>query len=327
MAAEELADLELINQQLPPPSSHEKVARQRAKLCLKLACAFERHQEWQSAFELHALHDLPPARERRVRMLEKLGLYAQAWTELSLLLENPISEQERQAALRMAPRIAKKADKIFKKHTALPLPEIHLDRSCLCPSLLNESCIEQVVAHHLHTPQEPCFYVENSLFNGLLGLWLWPEMFRSVAGAFAHPFQLAPLDLYDTAFIGRRPGMESLWDQLESDGHGPAMTATWHARFGIANALVNWQCLNEELLNLALSCIPGAHLKLIFNRQLFDLRDNRSGFPDLIQFYPGRCAYRLIEIKASGDRVQDNQRRWLDYFARHDIPASVCHVN
>ncbi|MEO6079832.1 MAG: VRR-NUC domain-containing protein [Steroidobacteraceae bacterium] len=26
------------------------------------------------------------------------------------------------------------------------------------------------------------------------------------------------------------------------------------------------------------------------------------------------------------DRLQDNQRRWMDFFARHNIPATVCKI-
>jgi VRR-NUC domain len=62
---------------------------------------------------------------------------------------------------------------------------------------------------------------------------------------------------------------------------------------------------------------------------LFDIHSNRSGFPDLIQFFPNSPNgknYRLIEVKGPGDRLQDNQQRWLEYFSAHDIPAEVWYV-
>ncbi len=325
--AQSESELESIRQNLPLASSHPKVERRRARLCLRLAHAYERRQDWRTALILHSLHDLPPARERRVRMLEKLGDYPQAWAGLQHLLESPLDEQETQAALRMAPRIARKAEVTFARCQPVSLPETRLERAELLPFWADDACIERTVAAYLHTGEEPCFYVENTLFNGLLGIWLWPEMFRSVAGAFTNPFQIAPLDLYDPLFLERRPGMQDLWHQLESGHHREAMLATWRARNGIANALVNWEYLDEPLLSLALTCIPPAHLQAIFTRQLFDLRNNRSGFPDLIQFCPGRNEYRLIEVKAPGDKVQDNQRRWLEYFSRNGIQASVCHVS
>ncbi|HBQ05252.1 MAG: VRR-NUC domain-containing protein, partial [Pseudomonadota bacterium] len=65
-------------------------------------------------------------------------------------------------------------------------------------------------------------------------------------------------------------------------------------------------------------------------RLLSDLKHNRAGLPDLIQLMPdapaGKPRYRMIEVKGPGDRLQDNQRRWIDFFCRHDMPVEVCHV-
>ena len=69
------------------------------------------------------------------------------------------------------------------------------------------------------------------------------------------------------------------------------------------------------------------HLKRIFERLLFDLKSNRSGLPDLIQFFPESRHYRMLEIKGPGDRIQDNQQRWLEYFLKHGIPAEVIYVS
>jgi hypothetical protein len=72
--------------------------------------------------------------------------------------------------------------------------------------------------------------------------------------------------------------------------------------------------------------MPPAHLRKFFERILHDLGANRTGFPDLIQFWPDEARYRMIEVKGPGDRLQDNQRRWLAYCASHEIPVTVCYV-
>jgi VRR-NUC domain. len=77
---------------------------------------------------------------------------------------------------------------------------------------------------------------------------------------------------------------------------------------------------------MALDCIPAAHLKLWCLRILDDIRENRNGFPDLIQFWPQQGRYRMVEVKGPGDRLQDNQRRWLDYCAQHAMPVAVCYL-
>jgi hypothetical protein len=67
-------------------------------------------------------------------------------------------------------------------------------------------------------------------------------------------------------------------------------------------------------------------LKLWFARLVSDIRANRSGLPDLIRFWPTDRRYELIEVKGPGDRLQDNQIRWLAYCAQHGMPARVLDV-
>lgn len=106
--------------------------------------------------------------------------------------------------------------------------------------------------------------------------------------------------------------------------------ATWREKHGLASPFVHWAIVDEPLVELALACIPADHLRLCFERLLGDLKANRAGLPDLIQFMPdapaGKPRYRMIEVKGPGDRLQDNQRRWIDFFCRHDMPVEVCHV-
>ncbi len=89
---------------------------------------------------------------------------------------------------------------------------------------------------------------------------------------------------------------------------------------------VCWPALSPELLDQALGCLPPAHLKACFIRLLQDIRNNRTGMPDLIQFWPDEGRYRMIEVKGPGDRLQDNQLRWLEFCREHGLPVDVCHV-
>ncbi|HEY1227063.1 MAG TPA: VRR-NUC domain-containing protein, partial [Ramlibacter sp.] len=61
-------------------------------------------------------------------------------------------------------------------------------------------------------------------------------------------------------------------------------------------------------------------------RILHDVKANRTGFHDLIQFWPAERRYRMIEVKGPGDRLQDNQLRWIDYCAAHQMPVAVCYL-
>ena len=105
---------------------------------------------------------------------------------------------------------------------------------------------------------------------------------------------------------------------------------TYKNKQGIANPFVFWPVLDEALLELALHCIPSGHLEALFRRLLNNIKEHRSGFPDLIRFVPDaeqpEQRYEMIEVKGPGDRLQDHQVRWLQFFARQGIPASVCYV-
>ena len=100
----------------------------------------------------------------------------------------------------------------------------------------------------------------------------------------------------------------------------------WQSKHGLQSPFVFWGLLDEALLDLALQCIPAQHLKRWCERMLKDIRANRAGMPDLIQFWPGERRYRMVEVKGPGDRLQDNQRRWLAFCAEHHMPVEVVHV-
>lgn len=57
---------------------------------------------------------------------------------------------------------------------------------------------------------------------------------------------------------------------------------------GLQSPFVFWNLLSETLLEQALACLPAAHLRHWFERLLLDIRANRSGMPDLIQFWPAQ---------------------------------------
>ena len=72
--------------------------------------------------------------------------------------------------------------------------------------------------------------------------------------------------------------------------------------------------------------VPATDLLAIWDRMLFVPGENRRGFPDLIALGDTRGSYRLIEVKAPGDALQESQKRWLRYFAEQGIAACVARV-
>jgi hypothetical protein len=146
-------------------------------------------------------------------------------------------------------------------------------------------------------------------------------------GAFFHPFHTGPADLLSADFHRRRePDFMACLSHLDSEQYQLTIRRHFIEKAGIQSPFVYWEILTGELLELALACIPAAHLKKWFERILVDIKSNRAGFPDLIQFWPSEKRYRMIEVKGPGDRLQDNQIRWIDFCAAHDMPVAVCYV-
>jgi hypothetical protein len=187
--------------------------------------------------------------------------------------------------------------------------------------------VEQAVLAHWSRPEAPIYYVENALINSLFGLLCWEAIFAPLSGAFFHAFHSGPADLWSPTFHRRRQALfERCLARLEDDSHAAHIKQVFADKHGTQSAFVYWGALSVQLLDTALQCIPALHLRRCFERLLLDLRQNRAGLPDLIQFWPLERRYRMIEVKGPGDRLQDNQRRWLEYCRSAEIPVAVCHV-
>ncbi|NRR30599.1 VRR-NUC domain-containing protein [Oxalobacteraceae bacterium] len=303
---------------------NEWLCSRRAKLLFQFAQHAERLRDWPLAHQLYAGCAYPGARARAVRVLEKDGRHADAFSLLRLAQQAPESEAERQQLLRIAPRLARQLGHAAPAR-AKPAPVRRIDLNLPPPT--EPTYVEWVVREHLHRAEAPVYYVENALINSLFGLLCWDAVFCAIPGAFFHPFHRGPADLHSADFHQRRaPQFAACLAQLASDGYRDTIRHNFRAKAGIQSPFVFWETIDEELLELALACIPASHLACSFERILADVKANRSGFPDLIQFWPAEQRYTMIEVKGPGDRLQDNQLRWIDYCAEHQMPVAVCYL-
>ncbi|RJF96279.1 VRR-NUC domain-containing protein [Noviherbaspirillum saxi] len=305
-------------------SDNDWLEVRRARLVFKLAQQLERTGLLRDALALYSGCGYPGARVRAIRMLERCGNTSAAHALAMAADLNPESEAEQQQIERMLPRLQRRLGMPLSARRFTPaVTRVDLD----LPEPIEWYCVEQLVAAHLATQDAPLFYVENTLINSLFGLLCWSAIFAPVPGAFFHPFQSGPADLRSADFHRRREQeFHDCLAQLDSSEYIATIRRNFADKTHTVSPFVAWQYLSEELLELALHCIPATHLKKLFMRMLADVRSNCTGFPDLIQFWPHEKRYRMIEVKAPNDRLQDNQIRWLDYCAAHDIPVGVCYV-
>lgn len=313
-------------QRLPVVSSalSAVVASRVDKLNFQLGQASELSKDWLLARTIYQSCGYKGARHRLMRVHEQLAEWPQAFAVAQDIFRSPASEAELQATCRALPRLARKLKlPVPAQPEVLQAPLVHLDLAEVPPI-----CVEVSVAQVLTHGHQQAHYVENTLFSSLFGLVFWEAIFAPIPGAFFNPFQAGPADLFHPEFASRRTReIQAGFDVLASDKLADDLISRWQCKFGLQNHFVFWAQLSEDLICQALHCMPRESLQVIFKRMLDDLKNHRSGFPDLIVFDTVQQTFELVEVKAPGDRVQDNQARWMDYFLRHGIPCRVIHAS
>jgi VRR-NUC domain/Fanconi anemia-associated nuclease SAP domain len=299
-------DLDIIRNAIPPPiTDSDWLEDRRQKLLFQIARAYERQGNERLALELYSICTQRGARLRVMRL----------------------REMERRQAVRMLPRLNRKLGICGSPRREMPrVPEFEMVLDSPYGDYPVEQCVRNYLAG-LVQDNTSVHYVENGLVNSLFGLLCWKAIFAPVPGAFFHDFQYGPADLSSGHFFERRQReFAECLDKLQCDDYKSAIRRSFTAKMGIQNPFVAWGLLSRQLLELALRCFPAAHLRLWFERIARDVQENRAGFPDLVQFWPSERRYRLIEVKGPGDRLQDNQRRLLEFCALHQMPVAVCYV-
>lgn len=299
------------------PSSESRWHR----LCNSLARDLERQEYWETALQLYQRSKLHPARERRARILERCGDWSAADTLCTHMLLHPWCEAEQEAAARIQPRVKRKLGGSRQARQRDAFTNVTLSLPA------GDDSVEHLAAAHLLDEWQAVHYVENSLMSSLFGLAFWEQIFEAVPGAFHHPYQSAPADMYERTFCARRQdSITTRLDQLRSSNLADVLRQAYQRYQFCRCNWVDWRRINVELVEAAARTIPAAHLLAVWERILFDPLENRHGFPDLIALGSRAGDYCLIEVKGPGDALQDNQKRWLRYFQTQQIPAQVAWV-
>lgn len=300
---------------------HSASRRRWHRLCNQLARELERLEEPELAYDLYAVSDLHPARERRARLLERADRCAEALALCNAIEAAPWCEEERDAARRIRPRLQRRLHGTSASRSRDDFSSVQL---CLPPV---ERGVEQAVVDHLAGQWDQVHYVENTLMNALFGLAFWEQIFAPLPGVFNNPFQAAPADMYEQGFAEARATMlAQRLAELRRADLATLLPAAFRHYHGYQCRWVNWRYLDEALVEASAALIPPAHLLATWERMLFDPGENRRGFPDLLALGSAPGDYCLIEVKGPGDALQESQKRWLRFFAEQGMPAQVAWV-
>lgn len=303
--------------QIPALTGHGHVDRKREKLINALARAYERAGCDEQALSLFQLTALPPSKERRIRILEKQNRDELAWSLVLEILASPQNISEYEVAETLQRKLIRKSGtKPERVKFSPPERRIALD--------LSQKRVECAVADDLTKQGWQVFYLENHFLNALFGLAFWDIIFAPVEGSFINAYQSQPLDMYHESFYAKRRSLiEARLDIIKGEGIKPFLSLC-STKQGICNPFVYWPAIDIAWLNLAADHLNGPLLYEIFNIMLKDLKQYRTGMPDLIAFKDEQLLW--CEVKGPGDKLQDNQKRWMRQFERLNIPYEVCYV-
>ncbi|WP_059018874.1 VRR-NUC domain-containing protein [Vibrio coralliirubri] len=311
--------LELLLNSIPEESEHRSIARKRSRLINDIARDLERLNLNDQAIFWFRQSTLPPSRERLARIYDKQGTLDLMCDIVTQMKDDPSDVSELEVAIKLEDRLLRKQGHKVSRTIKPNCKEIKLELD------LSQTRVELAVKQHFENQGWDVYFSENSFLCGLFGLAFWDVIFADVEGAFINRYQHRPLDLYHSDFVDKRAKqVEAVFQTISKHGLNHLLD-TYDEKQGIANPFVHWNHFSKALIEHSLASIPNALVIDLFKVILSDLKLFRTGMPDLIAFKGDE--FHWIEVKGPGDKLQDNQWRWIKEFERLSVSFSVCYVN
>jgi len=173
------------------------------------------------------------------------------------------------------------------------------------------------------------YHCEGRIVTTLFGLLFWDIIFAPIPGAFETPYQTAPLDIFeDTFYLSREEIIEARLDEI---CEGKARTIiervdNEHRQRGTWCLGVRWELFpKQDLLEIA-ECFSGETLACLCRVLCEDYAQRGSGVPDLFLWNLSEKHCKFVEVKGPGDKLQENQKLWIDVMQRAEVTVEVCYV-
>ena len=284
------------------PLDNRMLERRRCRALNRLGRNLEREGDFDTALACYARSTLAPARERRMRILDRLGDEEGVEELRSAIFESPWTALEADFAGRFS--------RPFRRSAAPVVDEVLTGSA---------TGIEAYALGCLTADGGVGWHLENHLPMAVFALAYWSWLFAPVEGAFVNAFQTGPVDLFWPDFFKTREAV------CQNPLDGPLklrLRETARAKAGVANRLFNWQRFTPAVADVVVDAIPEADLRALAGIVREDLPGKRSGFPDLTVVYgPGQ--YEFVEVKGPGDQLQIHQRLWIEALERRGLPVRV----
>lgn len=289
------------------------------KLCLRLGKILEQNRFPKLALDVYQYTDAAPSRERRARLLHKLGLTTEAMELCRQIGDSPQNAEERYFAEDFCDLINKKRKVKRTTHYLQASSRIELDET-------HRAFVELGVLGYFQQQGYEGVFTENYLWRGFFGLFFWDIIFDQDSEALHNPLQTTPSDFYTPDFLKKR--RKQIDQRLQALAYPQRfyniIRHYFQTKAGISNPMVGW---HESLLPLVEQCYEKLEPKQISSVLLEmakNLRENTHGFPDL--FIWNENSYSFIEVKSPNDHLSAQQLYWLHFFEKHGIEAKVVRV-
>jgi len=355
IAAEEQRDaagaLALWNEWQSAPRSLNKFTRKKeCKMANRVARALERVKSVEAdelALEIYTASELPPARERRARLLKRLGRVDDS-RELAEAMRVDGTPEEQQWSGDWIARLpatrgsgkrqgkaggrgstCREATRMLQAAPVLEVPAT-ADGSSNPSGSIESRTVAALMTVSEEGVKVCAWHVENHLWSALFGLVLWEVIFDAEAG-FSNPHQAVPEALWTPAFFAERAvAVEAALASFSAE----AVLQRWQEKEGIWSPFTNWSPYVHEALSACLASVRLPVLREICRSIAADPRTARRGFPDLfvVEQRGGAdgtapvLSARGVEVKGPGDSLSDVQVVWLRRLNELGFAAEVLRV-
>lgn len=298
--------------------SYPRSAKSAEKLLLKIAYYFEQIQVPDQALSYYSFTDKHPARERKVRLLDKMDRKDEAVELAGKMLSDAANASELTFATDFLNRKGVRIDRSMTQRLkgapsiTIPTPTGH---------------VEDAVLEYFEDEGWNGIHAENYLWRGLFGLVFWHIIFDTNHGSFHHPLQRQPSDLNDSVFFESRQSLlEAQLKKLRTRKQMIEWISSLHdEKYGISNRFVSWHESLLPALEVMIQKLPMKGLKAVLIEMSKIMKENSAGFPDL--FIWTDDDYHFYEVKSANDQLSAQQLFWLDFLSSVKIKVEVLRVN
>lgn len=291
------------------------------RLILRIGAWLERKKLPEQALVVYQLTDYAPSRERRARLLQKVGSLEEALALCDDMIANPQNADERFFGLdykekiqNKKKRVVRRTTKALKEADAVPIPISYRYR------------VERGVMEYFRARDYSAAFSENEPWRALFGLVFWDIIYDTNVRAIHHPLQRVPSDFFLPDFYVKRETMlrERLASLPDNQAFLELIQKTYLEKFGVANVLVAWFDGLLEIVLVLVRYLSPAQLNAILLEMAKHLRENTRGFPDLLIWKDDE--YDFVEVKSPTDHLSAQQLHWQHFFEEIGVSSRVLRV-